>query len=501
MAINVTATVSSVIINLAINFFLTPYIVSRLGVSAYGFVGLASNIIGYSQLITIALNSMAGRFITIKYAQGNIDEANEYFSSVFYSNLFLSAAIILVFGIGIIYIDSYLDIPENLVFDVKCLCSLLLCNTIIGLMTNVYAVATFIKNRLELGAIRNMIGNMVRAMLVFSFFYLFVPKLWYIGLASLVSTTYVSFTNYKFKQRLTPALLISKYLFSLKKVKELLISGLWNLISKLGDLLQRGFDLLFANIFIGASEMGILSLTTFVPYLILLFFSTISSNFAPILTVAYANGDIIKITHELHKSIRLMSVVLLVPLSVLYVYGDVFYSLWIPSQNSILLYHLTICGTFALFFTLPFESFWNLFMVTNKIKYSSLYVLFNSIAVFVTVVGLLMIVDDSIGKMFVIASTKSIWGVFRGIFFLPIYGAKCLNLKWNYFYKYSRKPVVVLIVGIIALYQIRLLFMPDGWISFFVASVIIALLSLTMSMTIILSSEERHALIAILRKK
>jgi len=52
-------------LTMVISFFLSPYIVSNFGAEANGFTQLANNFVNYATLITIALNSMAGRFITI----------------------------------------------------------------------------------------------------------------------------------------------------------------------------------------------------------------------------------------------------------------------------------------------------------------------------------------------------------------------------------------------------------------------------------------------------
>lgn len=67
--INLIAQVIAFGINLGISFFLTPFIVEKIGVEANGFVSLANNFVEYAQLITISINSMAGRFITIKLHQ------------------------------------------------------------------------------------------------------------------------------------------------------------------------------------------------------------------------------------------------------------------------------------------------------------------------------------------------------------------------------------------------------------------------------------------------
>ena len=65
LLINMISSIVSFVITMGISFFLTPFIVGKLGREAYGFIGLINNIISYASVVTIALNSMAGRFITL----------------------------------------------------------------------------------------------------------------------------------------------------------------------------------------------------------------------------------------------------------------------------------------------------------------------------------------------------------------------------------------------------------------------------------------------------
>ena len=90
LVINMISSAVAVGVHLAISFFLSPYIVAKLGVEANGFVTLASNFVGYASLISIALNSMAGRFITIKFYQDDLAEANKYYTAVTLGNYVLS---------------------------------------------------------------------------------------------------------------------------------------------------------------------------------------------------------------------------------------------------------------------------------------------------------------------------------------------------------------------------------------------------------------------------
>ena len=71
-ALNVLGSILLVAINIVINLVLSPYIVASLGVEANGYITLANNFVSYMALVTIALNSMAGRFILVSHRNGDL---------------------------------------------------------------------------------------------------------------------------------------------------------------------------------------------------------------------------------------------------------------------------------------------------------------------------------------------------------------------------------------------------------------------------------------------
>lgn len=88
--INLTASLVNFVVNMGIGFAITPFIVGRVGAEAYGFTGLTNTMVGYATLFTIALNSVAGRFITVAYHQGDKRKADAYFSSALAANLVMT---------------------------------------------------------------------------------------------------------------------------------------------------------------------------------------------------------------------------------------------------------------------------------------------------------------------------------------------------------------------------------------------------------------------------
>lgn len=501
LAINMVATVVTFVVNFGINFFLSPFIVRSLGTAAYGFVGLSNNIIGYTSLITIALNSLAGRFITIKYTQGKYDEANRYFSSVFYSNLVLSAIIVLTMGACTIYLEYIFDIPEELVFDVKLLFCLLVINTVIGLLANIYSIAVFVKNRLELSSIRGIIGNLIRAVVLCVMFGLLTPHLWYLGLAGILVSIYSAYTNYKFTNILTPEFKISRANWDFSKVKELIISGSWNVISKLNDMLSQGLDLVVANLLIGPVAMGTFSISKIIPTFVLQFFSQMGAVFAPSLTQQYAEGKIDEMRDALLQSVRIMGFIATLPTVCLYSFGLEFYTLWLPTQNAQELYVLTILGTCGTIFSMPQEGLWSIFTVTNKIKYTSIFLLIQNVVSFSLILFVIPFVEGLFMKLCVFSIVRSVVAIAKNLLFLPLFGAKCLNLSYKTFYPPVIKSFLSFCVAFSFAYSLHLVITADSWITLTVALVCAVVIALIVNSVVILRKSDRLYILSKIIKK
>ena len=96
LATNLIANIISFGVSFGISFFLSPYIISNVGKEALGFVSLANDFVNYIALFTIALNSMASRFITIKIHKNELEDASYYFNSLFVGFTIASVFILVI---------------------------------------------------------------------------------------------------------------------------------------------------------------------------------------------------------------------------------------------------------------------------------------------------------------------------------------------------------------------------------------------------------------------
>ncbi|MBR2272712.1 MAG: MATE family efflux transporter [Fibrobacter sp.] len=498
--INSFAQVFAFLISLGITFFLTPYIVSQLGAAAYGFVGLASNFVGYAQIITIALNSMAGRFITISVHQNRIEDARRYFSSVFFSNIIIVAFVSIIGIIVLAKLECLIDIPPELIRDVKLLFFCIFLNFFISIIFNVYNVSTFIANRLDLSSIRTIIANILKAILLVGSFYLFDAAVWYIGFATIISTIYIICTNIVLKRRLTPELSVSLSHFDKNSIKELLSAGVWNVVEKLSAILSTGFDLLLANLFIGATQMGILAITRRIPTLTLTLFERINSIFAPPWTKLYATDQNETLHRQIIKTLRFFGLISIIPNAFIFAFSDMFYALWLPSQDTKLLYCLTLAACIDLPIAMPLQPIYNLYPITNKVKANSLFSLFTFGLTFVIVFVGLNVTNGTFTHLMIISCTSAAFNIVKALTFLPLYGAHCIKMRAKFLYVCTIRSILSFTVLLSLLLWIKTMLPQASWELLGGCGAATCILGTMIGSLIILNSADRKEIFGLVSK-
>ena len=498
LAINMIAQIIGFIVSSCISFFLTPYVVNTVGSEAYGFVTLANNFVSYAQLVAVALNSMASRFITIKIHQNDKEGANKYFTSVVIANIFLAVISSIIAVIIVLNINRILNISDNILFDIQILWGFIFANFAVSLIGGTYGVATYACNRLDLTSIRNIQSNIIKVIILISMYTLLKPAVWYIGLAALICTTYVLIWDMHYTKKLLPEIKVSKSYFDIKAIWEIISSGIWNTITRLGQLLSVGIDLLITNLFIGSQAMGTLSIAKTVPSLISNINGMLAGVFSPSLTIAYAKGDKNELLSTLKQSIKLMGIVVNIPIAILIVFGDKFYSLWMPKEDPRLLQILSIITISCSIIECSIMCIYYVFTALNKVKENSISVLVQGLLNAVIVIILLKMTDWGI---FAVAGVSSIISILRNILFSAPYGAKVLNLKWYAFFPEIGKSILSVIVLSITTFIVKKLIPVYGWFTLIIAVGIACIIGLILNIFLFLNKNDRKIVINIITSK
>lgn len=499
LLVNMIASLATLAINLIIGFCFTPIVVNKAGGEAYGFVSLSNSMINYITIFTIALNSVAGRFITIKIHQNKIKEANEYFISVLVANIIISL-ILITFGVPIImFLDKIINIPVYLVKSTKILFFLVLFNFIISILGTVFTVATFITNKLYLSNIINVICSLVRIAILYLSFKYISTNIIFFGVSSFVSSIVAIIFNIYLTLKLIPNIKINKKFFNVKKIVELVSSGIWNSITKIAQVLSDGLDLLVTNLWVSTYAMGQLSLAKIVSSYMSMLISNIISLFSPQLTKYYAKGDINSLVKELKLSMKISSFFSNIPFCFVMVYSGIFFELWVPSQNSHVLHVLTILSVQAVIVSGAITALNNVFVITNNLKVNSIFWIIIS---FIDVGLVAFLLKFTNLGVYAVAGVSTFVGIIANLIFVPLYACHCLKVKWNTFYgqilRYT--TTTILILFIVYIFN-KITNFPVKWIWLFVDGIISCIISITINYFILLDSNERLYLFNIIKRK
>lgn len=490
--INLIASIVAFGVNIIINFFLTPFIVDELGVEAYGFYSLGINFITYVSILNIALNSMAGRFITIELHKNNIKQANVYFTSVIYANIFLTIFLLIPTILVIIYLDKLLNIPSVLVQDVKLLFSLLFANFFINIIFSHFSVSIFATNRLYLASLRNIESNIIKLIVILGLFVFFTPAVSYMGIATLAATIYITLFYLKYYLKYLPQIKLKKIYFNISAIKEIISSGWWNALTHLGQVLLQSLNVLISNTFLGPKAMGTMAIVYIIPTFFSSLIGSIVSVFSPKLTIYYAKKNMQDFWLLLRKSMLFLSVITTLPLILLFNVGDQFFTLWMPSENAELLRILSILAVAGYVVSGSMNSIYTMFTVVNKIKLNSIVILVAGVVNLILIFILNYLDCLNLVSLVVL---NAILSVIRNLFFTIPYGARILKVRKRQLYSIVLKSIITITVVIVIIKPFTKLINQYSWLYLFIESLIIFIITMVTNFYILLNKNDRKAIL------
>ncbi|MBO4653242.1 MAG: oligosaccharide flippase family protein [Lachnospiraceae bacterium] len=489
LALNLTANFISFIVTFGINFFLSPYIVKQVGVDAYGFVGLANNFVSYASLIAIALNALAGRTITVKIYENDYEGANKFFTSVLIANAVISGVMLLGFSLVWFFLGNLINIPSGIFWDVKILFAALFFECVIYTSGSVFSVSTYATNKLYLNSLRSIEASIGRAVILVILFVFFSPNICYLGITAALMAVYCLIYNVYYTRKLLPFIKVHKSSFDIGAVKELVASGIWSLIIRLGQILSDGLDLLISNLLINPIAMGVLSLAKTIPTLISSIMGSIAGVFSPGFTILYAQKKYDELLIDVKRAMKVMGIFVNIPMIILIVCGKEFFTLWQPTQDAGQLHVLSILTCCCLVISGGINCLYELFIVVKRIKENAIAVVLGGlVSVLIT---FLLLKTTSLG-IYAIAATSSFVSILRNLAFTAPFGAKCLGQKWYAFYPEVFRPVVFDAMSVAFGCVVLLLIKPVNWPMLIIKAGIITVFSFAVGFFIILNKTDRQ---------
>lgn len=492
LAVNMIFSVIAFVLNFGISFFITPYITSQFGAEAYGYVKLADDFTSYATILTIALNSMASRFIMLERERGNEEGANQYYTSVTIANVILAAILMIPSGIVVCFLEKMIEIPLALMLEVKLTFAITFVTFLLNLVFSTYSNCFYLSNRLDYSSVQDMIANVLRVGSILFLFVFLKPRIYYVVVGGLIAVVFRCGYNVFFTKKLTPDLKFNHRNFSKVQLKNVLSSGIWNSITRLSQVFSSGLDLLITNVLVGANYMGYLSVAKTVPNMIATLNATVANVFSPNLMLLYANDDLDALKNTVKAAMKFLCVFVSVPCAVLIVMGTEFFQLWVPGEPAELINVLSILTIINSCVTGPMQPLYQVFTITNKIKQSSIILIIYGFSCILCTYICLRLTNLGV---YAVAGVSLVGSLIVALGYHLPFSAKYIGLPKTTFFPEIGKSVIALIVSCAICRTVKVFIVPDTWVSWFAAAIAAAIGSVIVNFFIILKRNERAALL------
>jgi O-antigen/teichoic acid export membrane protein len=338
------------IANMAVGFFLSPFILHRLGDVAFGVFVLANSVVAYLGLLDLGMQSSVLRFVSKGHTRGDHEGASDAISAALWVRLQVSAlALLLSAGIAVVFPHVF-KVPADLANDARKAILIIGVITAISMSVGVVGGVISALNRYDLQNYVNLLQTAIRVVGV-----VFVLRTGHgivgIALSELVATVAGNLLLVWIARRLYPELRIQ-----LKKPKRETLRQIWSysfyaFLTTIAVQLVYQTDNLVVGAFVSASAVTFFAIANNLCRYATQMVSSMGGTFVPAASTYEAAGDTASLLMLYKNGTRATLMISLPILITFIVRGPSFIGLWMGPEyahnSGIVLIILSI----ALFFS------------------------------------------------------------------------------------------------------------------------------------------------------
>jgi O-antigen/teichoic acid export membrane protein len=338
------------IANMAVGFFLSPFILHRLGDVAFGVFVLANSVVAYLGLLDLGMQSSVLRFVSKGHTKGDHEGASDAISAALWVRLQVSAlALLLSAGIAVVFPHVF-KVPADLANDARKAILIIGVITAISMSVGVVGGVISALNRYDLQNYVNLLQTAIRVVGV-----VFVLRTGHgivgIALSELVATVAGNLLLVWIARRLYPELRIQ-----LKKPKRETLRQIWSysfyaFLTTIAVQLVYQTDNLVVGAFVSASAVTFFAIANNLCRYATQMVSSMGGTFVPAASTYEAAGDTASLLMLYKNGTRATLMISLPILITFIVRGPSFIGLWMGPEYAHSSGIVLIILSIALFFS------------------------------------------------------------------------------------------------------------------------------------------------------
>jgi membrane protein EpsK len=237
--------------------WLTPFLIEHLGVALFGFVPLANSTAQYLGIITGALSSTLGRYLTVAISAGDARRAQSAFTTGIIAESVTVGVLLPVVFVGAWLLGRYLDTPPESAADVTWLLFATGLAFLLSAWSSCLSSLTFAFARFDLRSGVEAASLLLRVALIYMLFVGGHASLLVAGLASVCAAVLRILLYGVTWRKLAPGIRPSRELVDWAQFRSMMSTGGWMMLNQVGAIALTQLDLVLANLLLGAKAAGL----------------------------------------------------------------------------------------------------------------------------------------------------------------------------------------------------------------------------------------------------
>ena len=450
------------VINFMITLILVPYITDLINAEAYGWVKVSKDAVMYCTMLMLAIQDFSTRFIGYSYHRGDFDDANRYYSSVFFGDTALGSLLFIGAMVVVSNLDRIFQVSPELVTDVQLLLVFTMLKFLQSTVLAVFECGPVITNRMYISARFKLVSYLLEAVLLVIFYHFFEPHVYWVGLAILISSLSITVPNFIICRRYTPELRIKPENFSMDAMRRLVGNGIWSSLNTVSNLLNNGLDLLVTNWILAPFRMGQLAVVQSISVIYTSIYSMVSPAFQPMILKCYSHDEHDEMMRWFYLSMKTCSFLCSLLFAGFFALGNAFYHLWIPNQDVDFLYRLTVIAMIPSISGGIIAPMY--YAYTIKVK-KMIPFFFSAACGLLNVASMLILLKTTDLELYAVTGTTAVYLAGNHLISNALYVCHVLGEPRRVFYGKVARCLMASALMVIVLKLIAWLTAPSGWIA------------------------------------
>ncbi|MBN1558260.1 MAG: lipopolysaccharide biosynthesis protein [Lentisphaerae bacterium] len=494
---NVSANVLYLLAATGVGVWQVPYLIGRLGVAAYGQIGVLQAVVNYGSLLTFAVTWTICRFMALRLGRDDTDGANAYFNTALFALFALAALLLAVAVAARPYVPVWLDSPAGFRADVGRLLVLFVLASCLNACNSPFLSVPFARHRFDLINVIRAFGMALQVAVLVAAFTRLPARLAHYGWAIAAKEGAVLLLLAWTARHLWPPLRIGASRIRWHAFRDMAVMSLWSVVDRIGFLLYFNIDLILINAFLGAERCGRYAPLTQLCFLFGLFTMALVQTFWPIAYERIAREDIDTLVAYARRTTRFMGLALGLPVGLLCGLAGPLLTVWLgPAWVVFAPLLMLLVGPLILSFPLR-----HLFSIThglNKVRPTALITLAGGLVNLVLSVVLLRLTPLGMAG---VALATGLSLTLRNTLVLPLYCAAILRRPRRTFFGGLLPGVMAALITALAGLALQAFFTLDSIPAVLAAGAGLAAVYVPLVCFRALSGGDRAFLVSLLRKR